>query len=85
MSYRLVLSDEVDRKAISKDEANLKFAQFRSGLATEAMQRQAVEAQAASQRAVGAAALMSAMKPAPRPSTNCTSVAMGNTVSTNCY
>jgi hypothetical protein len=55
MSYRLVLADEIDRKTITKDEANLKMAQFRSGLAAEAMQRQAVQAQVASQRAVAAA------------------------------
>jgi hypothetical protein len=95
-AYRLVLADEVDRKTITKDEANLKFAQFRSTLMTEGRSRAATQAQINSQNAAAAAAILNATRPAPTitpqpivqtrpPPVNCNSVAIGNTISTNCF
>jgi hypothetical protein len=48
-SYRVVLADQVDRKEISSDQADELFANFYSGLETEARNRDATQAQINSQ------------------------------------
>ena len=45
-SYRLVLADKVDRKELSSDQADELFAEYYSGLETEARNRDATRAQA---------------------------------------
>ena len=76
MAYRLVVADQMDRKAITFDEGQLKITQFLSGLQSEIMRRQAVQAQinrqnaaaaaaVNSQNAAAAAAIINAMRPMP--------------------
>ena len=64
-AYRIVLADQVDRKLITVDEANLKWAQFRSTLSSEGGSRAAVQAQIDSENAATALMLMNANRPQP--------------------
>jgi hypothetical protein len=98
MAQREVLAAKIDRHELTKEEADLQFAQFKSGLVElENQRRQALQDQRRA-NTLAALSIMQGMNPPPQPLpvyqmpiarpapiTNCTSTPIGGSIYTNCY
>lgn len=84
-ALRISLAEKVDAGVMTDADAQLEFARINSDLTSEFIRRQQVDASVAAQRAAAVSQILSATRPTPSPSINCTSVRTGVFVNTNCY
>jgi hypothetical protein len=94
MAQREVLGAKLDRHELTKEEADLQFAQFKSGLVDQENQRRQAQQDQRRANTLAALSIMQGMNPPPQPLpvpivhptlTNCTSTPIGSSIYTNCY
>jgi PBP1b-binding outer membrane lipoprotein LpoB len=98
MAQRELLSARIDRHELTKEEADLQFAQFKSGLVEQENQRRQQQQDQHRANTIAALSIMQQMNPPQQPlpvyqmpvvqpshAVNCTSTPLGGSVYTNCY